>query len=74
MDTSEYQWRRFFLAALRDINGESDLDRLIVAEDTVFERLWELEGTSGTEHERLALENTLQDLRLLRNNSCHFRI
>jgi hypothetical protein len=73
MNTSTYQWRRFFLAALRDINGESDLDRLIVAEDAVFERLWELEAATGTEQERLALENTLQDLRLLRSNSYHLR-
>ena len=74
MNTSEYPWRHLFLVALRDISCESGLARLIIAEDAVFERLWELEGTSGTDQERLALENTMQDLRLLKTNSYHFRI
>jgi hypothetical protein len=40
----------------------------------VFHRLLELEASVGTNEERLALEDTLQSLRLLRNYDYHFRL
>jgi hypothetical protein len=73
MDTSEYQWRRLFWSALTDINSESSSIRLGLAEDAVFERLLQLEGSTDSGDERTALEDTMQDLRMLRNNSFHFR-
>jgi hypothetical protein len=36
--------------------------------------LLELEGTSAANEERLALENTMQDLRLLRSHSYYYRV
>jgi hypothetical protein len=44
------------------------------ADDAIFNRLIELEGTSGNDEERLALEDTTQDIRMLRDRSNHFRI
>jgi hypothetical protein len=73
MHTSEYQWRKLFLAALTEIDSEKFSARLIAADDAVFNRLLELEGKAGTSGERIALEDTMQDIRLLRDNCYHFR-
>jgi hypothetical protein len=74
MDSVEYLWQRSFFAVLTEVDSEKFLERLIVADDEVFERLFELEGTVGTGGERLALEDTMQSLRLLRNYDYHFRL
>ena len=74
MDGVQYLWQRAFFAVLTKVDSEKFVARLIVADDEVFERLLELEGTAGTDEERLALEDTLQSLRLLRNYDYHFRI
>jgi hypothetical protein len=74
MDSIEYVWQRSFFAVLTEVDSEKFVARLIVADDEVFERLFELEGTLGTEEERVALEDTLQSLRLLRNYDYHFRL
>jgi hypothetical protein len=73
MHTSEYQWRKLFLAALTEIDSEKFSARWIAADDAVFNRLLELEGKAGTSGERIALEDTMQDIRLLRDNCYHFR-
>ena len=74
MDSVQYVWQRSFFAVLTEVDSEKFVARLIVADDEVFERLFELEGTVGTGEERLALEDTLQSLRLLRNYDYHFRV
>jgi hypothetical protein len=74
VDSVEYLWQRAFFAVLTEVDSEKFVGRLIVADDEVFERLLELEGTVGTAAERLALEDTLQSLRLLRNYDYHFRV
>jgi|ERR1700730_2241240 hypothetical protein len=74
VDSVEYLWQRAFFAVLTEVDSEKFVGRLIVADDEVFERLLELEGTVGTAAERLALEDTLQSLRLLRNYDYHFRL
>jgi hypothetical protein len=74
VDSVEYLWQRAFFAVLTEVDSEKFIERLIVADDEVFERLLELEGTVGTAAERLALEDTLQSLRLLRNYDYHFRL
>ena len=74
MDSVQYVWQRSFFAVLTEVDSETFLARLIVADDEVFERLFELEGTVGTGEERLALEDTLQSLRLLRNYDYHLRL
>jgi hypothetical protein len=73
MHTSEYQWRRLFVAALAEIDSGKFSARLIAADDAVFSRLLELENHAGTAGERIALEDTMQDIRLLRENCYHFR-
>ena len=73
MDSIEYVWQRAFFAVLTEVDSEKFLARLVAADDEVFERLIELEGTVGNNAERLALEDTLQSLRLLRNYDYHFR-
>ena len=74
MDASEYRWRRLFLAALIELDSEKFAARLMAADDAVFNRLLELEGKSANNEERLALEVTMEDIRLLRDNCHHFRI
>lgn len=73
MDTLDYQWCSLFVAALTEIDSETFSARLSAADDAVFHRLLALEGKAGTEGERLALEDTMQDIRLLRENCYHFR-
>jgi hypothetical protein len=73
MHTSEYEWRRLFVAALTEIDSEKFSARLMAADDAVFHRLFELEGKEESYGERIALEDTLQDIRLLRENCFHFR-
>jgi hypothetical protein len=72
MATSQPRWRHLFVAALTELDSEKFSERLIAADDAVFNRLLDLEGSAGTEEERTALEDALQDIRLLRNNCCHF--
>ena len=73
MENTEYSWRSIFVEALSGITCEKSLVALNTAEDAVFERLFELEGTSGTENERRSLEDTMQDIRLVRGRSYDFR-
>jgi hypothetical protein len=73
MDTREYQWRALFVAALTNVDDENSLESLAIADDAVFKRLLELEGTTGNDEERMALEDTMQDIRMLRDRSNHFR-
>jgi hypothetical protein len=74
MDASEYRWRQLFLAALFELDSEKFAARLMAADDAVFKRLLELEGKSADNKERRALEDTMEDIRLLRDNCHHFRI
>ncbi len=74
MDSVQYVWQRSFFAVLTEVDSEKFVARLIVADDEVFERLLVLEDTLGTDKERVALEDTLQSLRLLRNYDYHFRL
>jgi hypothetical protein len=74
METSaDFEWRRLFVAALTEIDSEKFSTRLAAADDAVFHRLLTIEDQTGTDGERLALEDTMQDIRLLRDNCCHFR-
>ena len=70
----EYQWQRAFFAVLTEVDSEKFAARLETADDGIFQRLLELEGTVGTDEERLALEDTMESLRLLRNYDHHFRV
>lgn len=74
MDSVEYVWQRAFFAVLTEVDSEKFVARLVAADDEVFERLLELEGTVGNNEERRALEDTLQSLRLLRNYDYNFRL
>jgi hypothetical protein len=71
--SEETPWQKLFVAALTEVDSEKFAIRLSVADDAVFHRLLALEGLPGTGEERLALEDTMQDLRLLRENCFHFR-
>jgi hypothetical protein len=71
VDTREYHWRSYFVAALTKVDDENSLN---IADDAIFNRLLELEGTPGNDEERQALEDTMQDIRMLRDRNNHFRI
>jgi hypothetical protein len=47
VDSVQYLWQRAFFAVLTEVDSEKFVERLIVADDEVFERLLELEGTVG---------------------------
>jgi hypothetical protein len=68
----QHEWRQLFVAALTEVDTQQFSLRLALADDSVFERLLHLEGTSNTTEERSALEEALEDIRLLRNNCFHF--
>ena len=72
MNRSKQTWRQLFVAALTEVDSEKFQARLVAADDAVFHRLFELECSTGTEEERLALEDTMQDILLIRNNCSHF--
>jgi hypothetical protein len=69
-----YRWQRAFFAALTEVDSEQYAARLAEADDGIFQRLLELEGTAGTDKERLTLEDTMESLRLLRNYDLNFRV
>lgn len=73
MNTSEYQWRAVFVAAIAEVDYEQFSTRLAAADDAVFNRLLALECEAKTDEERLALEDTMQEVRLLRAAWCRFR-
>jgi hypothetical protein len=70
MDSPKRDWRHLFVTALRELESEKFVERLTAADDAVFNRLLELEDEPANHEERLALEETLEDIRLLRN-SCY---
>jgi hypothetical protein len=74
MASVEYRWQQPFLSVLTEVDTEKFAVGLAVADDALFNRLLELEGTSASNEERLALENTMQDLRLLRSHSYYYRV
>jgi len=61
------------MAALAEVDSEKFSARLIAADDAVFHRLLELEGNEKIAGERIALEDTMADIHLLRESSFHFR-
>jgi hypothetical protein len=71
MDISNHDWRQLFVAALRELDSEKFAGRLTAADDAVFLRLLAIEGKNAEDEERLALEETLEDIQLLRN-SCYY--
>jgi hypothetical protein len=74
MASVEYRWQQPFLSVLTEVDTEKFAVRLAIADDALFNRLLELEGTSAHNEERLALEDTMQDLRLLRSHSYYYRV
>jgi hypothetical protein len=72
MKVFKYSWQEAYLAALTETVPEKLLWRVRAADDAMFERLLELEGSTGTDRERTALEDTLRDLRALRSHGYHF--
>jgi hypothetical protein len=74
VDTREYHWRSYFVTALTKVDDDNSSSSLTIADDAIFNRLLEMEGTTGNEEERIALEDTMQDIRMLRDRSNHFRI
>ncbi len=71
MSTQEPRWRRMFTAVLTELDPEKFPVRLIAADDSIFYRLLELEGRADMEEERRALEEALEDIKLLRTNCYH---
>jgi len=71
MSTQEPRWRRMFTAVLTELDPEKFSVRLIAADDSIFYRLLELEDLPGTDEERQALEEALEDIKLLRTNCYH---
>ena len=65
-------WQQAYLAAVTEADPDRLALRVAAADDAIFDRLLEIEGTPATDHERVALEDTMSDLRALRTYSDHF--
>ena len=74
MENTQYPWQLALTEAIRELNQERLAIRLAEADDAVFYRLLEIEGTIENEEERLALEDAMQDVRLLRNHTFRFTV
>ena len=72
MNNSPYLWQAALDEAIREFNPENLAARLAAADDAVFCRLLEIEGTTENEDERLALEDAMEDVRLLRSHALRF--
>ena len=72
MDNPEnpgYLWQVALDEAIRELNPGKLAARLAAADDSLFYRLFEIEGTIGNDDERLALEDAMEDIRILRNHA-----
>ena len=72
MENTPYPWQLALTEAIRELNHERLAIRLAEADDAVFYRLLEIEGAAENEDERLALEDAMQDVRLLRSHALRF--
>ncbi len=72
MSIFKRSWQQAYLAAVTETDSERLALRVAAADDAIFERLFELEGSSATDSERVALEDAMRDLRALRTYSDHF--
>lgn len=69
MKNSPYLWQTALDEAIREFNPQKLAIRVAAADDAVFYRLLEIEGTTENEDERLALEDAMEDVRLLRSHA-----
>jgi len=62
-----YGWQHEFEAALLELKPENLMGRITIAEAAIFDRLQKI--SSGQQHlrERMALDDALRSLRLLRD-------
>jgi len=62
------QWEPEFQAAMVELDGERALERIELAECTIFQRVRTLSKLPEQDEERSALANALSNLRALRKN------
>lgn len=72
MKNTNYPWQLALSEAISETDSENLGVRLAAADDAVFYRLLEMEG-SDDDAERLALEDAMEDIRLLRSLALRFR-
>ena len=72
MPNLRYSWQAVVCEAITEFDAERVPERLCAADDAVFYRLLELEGDADDSEERLALEDAMEGVRLLRTNVYRF--
>ena len=72
MPNLRYLWQTALAEAITELHSDELPTRLAAADDAIFYRLLEIEGTTDNGEERLALEEALGDVRLLRNHFFRF--
>ena len=68
MPNLRYSWQAVVCEAITEFDAERIPSRLSAADDAVFYRLLELEGSGDDDEERLALEDAMEGVRLLRSH------
>ena len=66
------EWQQPYLAALMEADRKKILDRVTDAENAIFNRLQSLAGNADHHAERLAIEDALNALRVLKREALHF--
>jgi hypothetical protein len=70
MKNAAYVWECTLVEAIREIDPDKAMARLRDADDAVFNRLLEIEGSNDDDddEERSALEDAMDAIRLLRSH------
>jgi hypothetical protein len=68
MKNAAYVWEHTLVVAIREIDPDKVTARLRDADDAVFNRLLEIEGSNDDDEERSALEDAMDAIRLLRSH------
>jgi hypothetical protein len=61
------QWQEPLLRAVMETKPDSLVEKIQIAEEAISQRLRELEGNSILEQERVALQDAVSTLRVLRS-------
>ena len=73
MDAMRYpEWQGPFQEALLEIDREKLQSKMMKAEEAIFQRMQQLAGTSDSEAERQAIEDTISALRVLKTEKLNY--
>lgn len=66
------EWQRLYLAAMTEIDKARLAEKLYNAESAIFERLQKLTAKPETEAERVAIDDAIHGLQVLKRETLNF--